>query len=628
MAAILQPGYLRWDGTKYVLDQDVEIVGPAGIAGPTGGSGPQGVPGIGVGATAVGDLTGTYPNPISVVGLTGVSGVVTFGSAINNPTITQTSISTGNGKPMTLRAQNTASGVGGNVNLQSGTGTTAGLVQFLVGNNIAGYFDANSILRISSNSTGTISWLGATAPTANVTSLYSYTSSVNNQMVVATGSSAGQATMDFISTNITPSGGRIVASGPTDATSGWASNFVIEQVGTATSSLLFSKSNNVGGSRGTLGRLYQTGALALGDSSTNNTSTLAQAGLTGPVISLASAAGTMTSTAGQALLFNQSGSAHLQGATDVRFDVAANLAGYFDSNRLLRIGPSATSSLTILNGASLPGVNNYLFSYNASGPSASGFYSGSTSSSAVMEVLNTNGAGNTTSGLRIISAGTGNGSSPTEAGNGSINQIGSATSSLVFTSLGGDNTNYLINGRFYRSGAWTIGDNATNNTSTLAQAGLTGYLLNISPTSGGSMTTTTNQALLFNTAGTMSVQGNVAVNLIAGTTSVASVVPTKFVTNVGRRVKVTNITSGPYTVLTTDDIISVGTLSATLTITLPSSPTTGDTYNIKDANGSAAAFNITVQGNGNNIDVGATFVLTANYSSITVVYNGSKWIIV
>lgn len=434
MGAILQPGYLRWDGTKYVLDQDVEIVGPEGDAGPTGGQGPPGVPGIGVGATAVGDLNGTYPNPISVVGLTGVSGVVSFGSTINNPTITQTTTVSATGKPMTVRGQNAAT-TGGNVNLQSGTGTTAGLVQFLVGNSIAGYFDANSILRISSNSNGTLSWLGATAPTANVTSLYSYTSSVNNQAVFATGSSAGQATVDVISTAIAPSGGRLVASGPTDSTTGWATNFILEQIGSGSSALLFSKANNVGGSRGTLARLYQSGALAMGDA-------------------------------------------------------------------------------------------------------------------------------------------------------------------------------------------------ATNNTSTTAQAGLVGSLLNIGSATSGSLTTTTNQAVLYNNAGTLNVQGNLAVNLIASTSNCATATTTKFSTNLGRRVKVTNITSGPYTVLTTDEIVSVGTLSAVLTITLPSSPTTGDTYNIKDANGSAAAFNITVQGNGNNIDVGATFVLTANYSSITVVYNGSKWIIV
>lgn len=34
MATILQPGYLRWDGSKFVLDPTVEIVGPPGPPGP------------------------------------------------------------------------------------------------------------------------------------------------------------------------------------------------------------------------------------------------------------------------------------------------------------------------------------------------------------------------------------------------------------------------------------------------------------------------------------------------------------------------------------------------------------------------------------------------------------------
>jgi hypothetical protein len=39
MSSILRPGYVRWDGLKYVLDPDIEIVGPSGLPGPAGANG-------------------------------------------------------------------------------------------------------------------------------------------------------------------------------------------------------------------------------------------------------------------------------------------------------------------------------------------------------------------------------------------------------------------------------------------------------------------------------------------------------------------------------------------------------------------------------------------------------------
>ena len=42
------------------------------------------------------------------------------------------------------------------------------------------------------------------------------------------------------------------------------------------------------------------------------------------------------------------------------------------------------------------------------------------------------------------------------------------------------------------------------------------------------------------------------------------------------------------------------------TMTLPSSPLGGESYEIKDSTGSAATYNITVSGNGKNIDGNST----------------------
>lgn len=98
-------------------------------------------------------------------------------------------------------------------------------------------------------------------------------------------------------------------------------------------------------------------------------------------------------------------------------------------------------------------------------------------------------------------------------------------------------------------------------------------------------------------------------------------------TSSGRIVNVTSPGAYPYTALTTDYLILVDTSSAR-TINLLGSPTSGRTYVIKDNVGSAAANNITVNGNGSNIDSAASYTININYSSITVIYNGSTWSLV
>jgi len=93
------------------------------------------------------------------------------------------------------------------------------------------------------------------------------------------------------------------------------------------------------------------------------------------------------------------------------------------------------------------------------------------------------------------------------------------------------------------------------------------------------------------------------------------------------RVPVTLPGAYPYTVGVADYMIIVDT-SAARTINLLASPTLGKTYIIKDYIGSASINNITVQGNGANIDGASSYLMNSNYSSITVIYNGTAWSIV
>jgi hypothetical protein len=76
MNNLLKPGYVRWDGTKYVTDPEIEIIGPQGPPGPTGlqGStgktGPQGV----IGYTGPQGLQGSKGPQGSNSGFTGATG--------------------------------------------------------------------------------------------------------------------------------------------------------------------------------------------------------------------------------------------------------------------------------------------------------------------------------------------------------------------------------------------------------------------------------------------------------------------------------------------------------------------------------------------------------------------------
>lgn len=628
---LLPPGFLYYDGTKWVLDDGYgDLAGPAGVAGPTGPQGEQGPAGPdGYGS---GDVTGQFPGPISVIGLTGVSGIVNFGSAISNPTISQTSLTSGTGQPLNLRAQTTSSGTGGNLILQSGAGTTAGTLQFLVGNTTAGYFDNNRLLRLGSSATSSASGFGTlNFWPGNNTFLFGHAASESFAATFLSGIASGEAALDCMNTaggqNAT-TGIRLTAAGSTHPIAAFQSNGTIEQVGSSTSALVLAKRLGNSTSLGVTGRIYQSGAWAIGDNAINDTSSEAQAGLTGALINLSPATGTFTSVANQALNFNIAGAHHVQGHSEVRFDIGTALAGYFDSSKSLRLGTDLTGTTTILTSVSRPnGIPLYIYdNTNTNAAPVIAFLSGRTDSSPVLEHLNTSAGAAATSGLRLWAPGSTWAANTTWRSNGVINQMGGATSSLHFSYTRGDASTGGEMGRMYQSGAWTVGlSTGLNDTSILAQAGLTGYLLNISPITSGSVTTAANQTTIFNSAGQLNLQGNTGFNFLVGTTSAASVTSSKIITTLGRRAKVTSIT-GNYTVLVTDEYISVGTLIGGIAVTLPASPTTGDRYVIKDANGSASTFNISISGNGNNIDGASTYLMTINYTAITVIYNGTKWV--
>lgn len=84
-----------------------------------------------------------------------------------------------------------------------------------------------------------------------------------------------------------------------------------------------------------------------------------------------------------------------------------------------------------------------------------------------------------------------------------------------------------------------------------------------------------------------------------------------------------------YIIQNTDDIIGVTSTAAPRTMTLPNSGlVTGKSWTIKDESGGAATNNITISGNGANIDGSPTFAINTNYGAVTIYYNGSNFFIV
>jgi hypothetical protein len=87
-------------------------------------------------------------------------------------------------------------------------------------------------------------------------------------------------------------------------------------------------------------------------------------------------------------------------------------------------------------------------------------------------------------------------------------------------------------------------------------------------------------------------------------------------------------TAVSYQVLTTDSIIGVTDTSSARTITMPNSGmASGQSWIIKDESGAAATHNITISGNGVNIDGASTSVIANNYGAIELYWNGSQFYI-
>lgn len=150
---------------------------------------------------------------------------------------------------------------------------------------------------------------------------------------------------------------------------------------------------------------------------------------------------------------------------------------------------------------------------------------------------------------------------------------------------------------------------------------------------------TTGQSLTIqaqNSTGSNSVGGNLNlksgagtsedgyINLQVGATTIATISSYKLISKRGKRIAVTS-TNVSYTILNSDEAVIITLLSAPINLILPSGPTIGDIYTVKDSGGNIETYNVTISGNGYNIDGVSTFLMNKNYSSISLLYTGFEW---
>lgn len=84
--------------------------------------------------------------------------------------------------------------------------------------------------------------------------------------------------------------------------------------------------------------------------------------------------------------------------------------------------------------------------------------------------------------------------------------------------------------------------------------------------------------------------------------------------------------AGTITVAGTDGAIVVNkTVGAATAVNLPAVPSTDQLVTIKDGKGDAVSNNITVNGNGNNIDGASTYVIGSAYGWATFLWNATQW---
>lgn len=86
--------------------------------------------------------------------------------------------------------------------------------------------------------------------------------------------------------------------------------------------------------------------------------------------------------------------------------------------------------------------------------------------------------------------------------------------------------------------------------------------------------------------------------------------------------------AGDYNQDSNTCLVGMDTVGGMRTVTLSATPDSGQYIIIYDKNGNASVNNITIDGNGNNIDGSASTTISINYGVISMFFDGNNWKII
>jgi hypothetical protein len=87
------------------------------------------------------------------------------------------------------------------------------------------------------------------------------------------------------------------------------------------------------------------------------------------------------------------------------------------------------------------------------------------------------------------------------------------------------------------------------------------------------------------------------------------------------------VKSSAYTLTTSDEVVLANAALGSFTLTLPTASGNTNLFAVKKIDSSGNSVNVAASG-GQNIDGGSTATVRVQYASISVVSDGSNWVII